>query len=163
MDREFSRHKNARTTRILSEDPAQAINEMMETINVMRALYVRENECLEASDARSFLELQQEKMETAQKYQRSITEIMTRRDEIKQADPELKDRLAELYGAFSEDLQRNQSVLSRMQKTTDRLKQTISRATREAVQKQSALNYGKSGALNNDPKKIVSSGLIETA
>lgn len=147
----------------LPEDPAKALQDVMSTIDALRNLYVQETEMLSNADAVGFMKLQDEKLQTAHHYQRSISNILSKRDGVRAADPALKQRLAELYEEFSADIQQNQKALGSMRQTTDRLKKTISRATRDAARKKSALNYGKDGALNSDPKRVLSTGLIETA
>lgn len=164
MARQFTRHKaiKDRENAILSSDPEQAINEIMASIDVLRGIYRDETEALSTSNAQGFLEMQDEKSKATRRYQKSISEILVRREEIKAADPALKDRLTALYAEFTQELEGNQQALSRVKTTTQRLKNSIGKATREAAQKKTALRYGKSGALHSDPRRILSTGLIET-
>lgn len=148
---------------LLSSDPAQAMQEMMSTIDDMRAVYLEETKALEASDADGFFVIQDKKMKTARRYQKSMIEILERKDELRSVDPSLKGRLEEIYSAFSRDAEANRKALRRMQMTVNRLKETISKATRDAVTKKNALNYTERGALRNDGKSVLSTGVSETA
>lgn len=145
----------------LSGDPKKAIQEMMATIDALRSLYLEENEALEKSDTRSFMMLQERKIETARKYQSGIAQILERKDEIRAADPALRQRLVAMQEEFSSITSRNVQALERVQRGVKRLGERIMNAARDAAQKD-VVNYGKKGVLNKY-KGPVSIGLSEKA
>lgn len=153
----------ARNHPLLSTEPEQAIQDMMSTIDTMRSIYVEETKALESSDPEGFFVIQGKKMETARRYQSSIIEILERKEEMRNIDPTLKERLESLYTSFSRDVEANKMALKRMQMTVDRLKKTINRATLTAATRRNAVSYSKSGALERDERKVLSTGINETA
>ena len=59
---------NAAQKFMLSKDPGRAMQEMMDTINDLKTVYLEENEALMESDLRTFLKLQERKVNAAEKY-----------------------------------------------------------------------------------------------
>lgn len=147
----------------LSQDPERAMQEMMESINTLRGVYQQETEALITVNTQAFLDLQTQKLEAARAYQRGIEDILERREEMQTINPLTKKRLMEMQKDFSTLSQQNMEALKRMQRTMDRLSQTIRKAAKDAAHKQRAFSYGESGTLQGDDKKIVSTGISETA
>ncbi len=146
-----------------ARDPNHAIQEIMDVIDSLKGVYARETEALNGADARRFLDLQDEKLATAKKYQEKIEEAMSRKDEMKVANPLIKKRLAEMEKEFYDLSEKNIEALQRMQRSTERLGETIMGAAKNSVKQMRAVSYGETGAFHADEKKTVSMGVSETA
>jgi flagellar biosynthesis/type III secretory pathway chaperone len=146
---------------VLSRNPDHAMQEMMETINSLRAVYAEENAALLAADTRLFLALQERKIQTVRNYQAATQQIISRRDEFKSVKPEVRHQLRGMQEDFSKLSAVNLHALDRMRKSVQRLGARIMNAARESVQKTS-VNYGASGSMNKI-ERAVSIGLNESA
>ena len=149
--------------RTYSAEPNRAMQEMMETIDSLRGIYIKENEALDAADTKAFLELQERKLEVARDYQSGIETILARKDQMKSVNPLLKNRLIQMQKNFSELTAKNMDSLKRMQKSTHRLGEVIMNAAKDAAKSQRSHVYGETGTLRGAEKKSVSMGLSETA
>lgn len=147
----------------LSKNPEKAIQEMMSTIDDLRSVYKTETEALLVADTQTFLDIQAEKLKAAQRYQCSVEEMLTRKDEMQGINPLTKKRLEDMQKDFFALSKKNMEALQRMQRTTERLGLTIRKAAKNAAQKQRAFSYGETGALKGDDGKLVSTGISETA
>lgn len=152
-------NKNTKT----ANDAGRAMQDMMATIDALRGVYVRETEALENTDTKTFLSLQDEKLEIAQLYKRGIEALMTRKDDLKSASPTVKGQLAAAQKEFATLANRNMEALQRMQRSTERLGHTIMGAAKDAARKQQAFSYGENGLVHKNEKKTVSMGFGETA
>jgi hypothetical protein len=150
-------------TKTLSADPNKAMQEMMSTIDNLRAIYVQENEALDTSDTKTFMELQEKKLEAARSYQEGIETILARKEQMKKANPLLKKRLAEMQKDFSDLAAKNIESLKRMQRCTHRLGELIMNAAKDAARSQRSFVYGETGAMRGSERKTVSMGVSETA
>ncbi len=144
-------------------NPNALIQDMMETIDALRGVYVRETESLESADTQAFLAIQEEKIEAARKYQEGIERIVERKADMAAVNPLLKKRLEEVQKEFSTITVKNLEAIKRMQRTTERLGNTIRNAAKESARRQRAFSYGDTGALQASDKKTVSMGVSETA
>jgi hypothetical protein len=149
--------------RTFSKDPNKAMQEMMETIDTLRDVYVRENAALDNADTQAFLELQEKKLETARDYQNGIENILSRKDQMKNTNPLLRKRLVEMQKGFSELTTKNLESLKRMQRSTHRLGELLMNAAKESAKSQRSHVYGETGAIRGADRKSVSMGLSETA
>lgn len=147
----------------LSRDPNKAILEMMETITDLRAVYAEETKALQDADTVTFLNIQDRKLESARKYQKSIEEILLRKEEMRQVDVSQKKKLEAMQADFANLTKENMEALGRMQRTMERLGNTVRSAAKEAVNRQRAYSYGEQGVLKNNENKVVSTGVSETA
>ena len=147
----------------LSADPHKAMQEMMDTIDHMRGVYEQETEALESLDARRFVDLQQDKIQATDLYKTGIQEILKRKDEMKRIDPSMKRDLERMQNDFATLSQKNMNALKRMQKTMERLGETIQHAAKESLKKQQNFSYGESGRLKGEEQKRMSIGVSETA
>lgn len=147
----------------LSTNPERAVQEVIQTIEHLRGIYVSETKALKEHDTNTFLDLQDRKFSTAQRYEQGIHEIISRKNEMKAINPSLKQRLATMQAEFSDLARENMEALTRMQRTMDRLSGTIREAARDAVNKERTYSYSESGALHNNDKRVVSTGISETA
>lgn len=155
--------KNTKTKNTNPNDATRAMQDMMQTIDVLRGIYVRETSALETTDTKTFLGMQNEKLEAAQKYKRDMESLMTRQEELKKVSPVLKGKLAAAQKEFSALAERNLEALQRMQRSTERLGETIMGAAKDAVRKKQAFSYGENAKVNKNEKRTVSMGLSETA
>ena len=90
--------------------------------------------------------------------------MMARKGELSKADPGLKNNLKALHRDFSELSRKNIEAIERMQRCTERLGNTIRNAAIRDARNQRTFNYEGTGAFSNQAqKKIVSSGISETA
>lgn len=148
---------------MLSASPEKAMNEMMATIDTLRGVYIEENKALEDVDTKAFMAIQDRKFETAKLYQQGIEEILARKDEMRRVDPALKRKLERMQADFGKLAAENKEAIKRMQRTMDRLNNTIRTAAKDALNKQQATSYGECGRLHTTEKRIVSTGVSETA
>ena len=148
---------------ILSASPDKAMNEMMETIDALRGVYIEENKALEDVDTKAFMDLQSRKFETAKLYQKGVEEILARKDEMRRVDPSLKRKLERMQADFGKLAAENRESIKRMQRTMERLSNTVRNAAKDAVNKQQATSYGECGRLHTTEKRVVSTGISETA
>lgn len=170
MPRDHHTQRNSKTGNpkvaagvLLSTSPEKAMNEMMGTIDDLRSIYLEENKVLEAVDTKGFMALQDKKFQTAKLYQQGIEEILARKDEMRRVDPSLKRKLQRMQADFTTLATKNKDALKRMQRTMARLNDTVRTAAKEAVNKKQATSYGECGRLQNTEKRIVSTGISETA
>jgi hypothetical protein len=146
-----------------STDPNTAMLEMMHTIDTLRGVYVRETEALDKADTQSFLALQEQKLDAARHYQHGVEEFLKRSEEMRSVNPLAKKRLKDMQEEFSTLAIKNMDALSRMQRTIERLGNTLRSAARDAAKKQRALSYGETGKITDDSRRTVSMGVSETA
>lgn len=159
-----SRNTKANPQKFLSADPNRAMQEMMDTIDTLRGVYIRETDALNNTDTKAFLELQEKKLDIARKYQMGIEDLLARKDQMKTVNPLLKNRLATMQKEFAELADRNMEALKRMQRCTERLGAVIMNAAKESASKQRAVAYGQCGTMKDrNEKKTVSMGISETA
>jgi len=144
-------------------NPAILIDEMIDSVRRLRGVYEHETEALSQCDAKTFLSLQDQKLDAARDYQEKAHRIMARKNELKDIDPALKARLEETHADFSVLMGKNREALERMQRTNERLGNTIRSAAKKAMQRERAVSYGESGKMDTEKRKIISTGMIETA
>ncbi len=148
---------------ILARDPNKAIQEMMDLIDDLRRIYEAETLALESSNPRSFMDLQDQKLNAAHRYERGVAQILARKADMKEIDGSLKSRLEEMQKDFVQLSHKNMRALERMQRTTRRLGDTIRNAAKQAVKEQRTVNYTEKGHVNSHGQKSLSIGISETA
>ena len=146
---------------ILSQDPHKAILEMMQTIDALRGVMVRETAALDKSDTAGFMTLQDEKLQAARDYQAGMSQLLARKESIRAADPTLKSRLEVLQQNFHATAVENRKSIERMRKGMQRLGERIMRHARDAADKETRLVYGATGQLQAGGKASI--GLNESA
>lgn len=144
-------------------DPNKVLGELIETIRQLKSIYERETEALENIDTEGFLAVQDEKLSAAQQYQAGIQTIIAHKNEMKNADAVLKNELTRMQEQFTELSYKNMDALKRMQRTMDRLGQTIRNAAKNEAKKMQALSYSRRGTMNSSDKARISIGVSETA
>lgn len=158
----MSKNQNEQSI-VLSKNPNIAMQEMMSTIDALRGVYARETAALEASNARAFLEMQEEKLKYARQYQDGVEQCINRNQEMKTANPQLRRRLEEMRKDFSDLSLKNMDALKRMHRVAESLGNTIRSSARDTAVRQRAFSYGETGTFKSSEKKTVSMGLSETA
>jgi hypothetical protein len=148
---------------ILARDPNKAMQEMMSLIDELRDLYESETQALEETDTKLFLALQERKITAAKRYEAGVTQMMSRKDELKTVEPAAKQTLEGMQRDFSLLCHKNMKALERMQRTTQRLGNTIRNAAKNAIKQQRTVNYSQNGRLDGNDKKTLSIGISETA
>lgn len=141
-----------------------AIREMIAAAEYLQRVYEEETTLLQAKDGRGFLEFQDRKAEAGRSYQSAIGALILRKDEIKAADPALKEKLKAAQDQFSKVIHVNLENLDRMRRCTEKLSLTIRNAAIRAAQAKSTFSYGENGKLATSPQaRRVSTGISETA
>lgn len=146
-----------------AQNPDAALENMMATIRQLVTVYELETQALENVDTNTFLSLQDEKIAKARLYQTGMEELLGRKEEIRKANPAVKQKFEQMQADFSALSRRNMEALSRMQRTMERLGGTLRRAAQDAAKKQRAVSYGSNGILRDDDGKQISMGISETA
>ncbi|MCD8497229.1 MAG: flagellar protein FlgN [Alphaproteobacteria bacterium] len=147
----------------LPADPDKALEQMVLTIRHLKDVYDRETAALENADGTAFMAMQEEKFTVAQNYQDGIEQLMARKDDLKTASPALKTMLRDIQKDFSALFERNLEGLDRMNKTMGRLGEKIRSAAMTEANKYRTHSYGETGKVTHDDRKMVSTGMIETA
>ncbi|GJL84362.1 MAG: hypothetical protein DHS20C02_01370 [Micavibrio sp.] len=153
----------AQETLVLSQHPSKAMQQMMDTIDVLRHIYIRETDALSNADTKTFLSMQDEKMKAARNYQDGIQQMLIRKNEMRKVDPTLRQKLENMQRDFSALAKKNADALGRMDRSVERLGNTIRRAAKQEAQKQRSFSYDATGTMRNTENKTVSTGVSETA
>lgn len=146
---------------VLSGDPNKAMQQMMDTIDTLRNIYVEENEALQASDTDTFLKIQDKKINAAKDYQSSAEQLMDRKDELQHIDTALKQQLMGKQEEFTGIMAENLKAIDRLRRGVKRLNDRIMNSAREAAQKDH-VNYSAQGQIEKN-ERPVSIGLSESA
>ena len=153
--------KEPKARYILSKDPNKAMQEMMTTIDSLRSSLIEETKALKDADTQTFLNLQDQKLDVARDYLEGMTQMLARKDELKQADPTLLNRLEQMRSEFSEIAHENHAALERMKNGMKRLGDRIMETARAAAKKEEQLIYGASGQMQSGLKASI--GVNESA
>lgn len=146
----------------LAADPARAMQEMMDTMDELRAIYIEENAVLDKADADGFMALQDRKIALARRYQAGTTQLAGRKEEIRGVvTPALRDEVTRKQEEFSRIAADNLAALERMRKGTRRLSERLMDAARDTARKDQA-RYGARGHLEEQERRV-SIGLNESA
>lgn len=141
--------KSAPPRYILSKNPNQAMQEIMGTIDLLRLALVKETNALKEADTEKFMDLQDSKIEIARDYLDGMAQLLARKDELKAADPTLKNRLEKMRAEFADTVRENHSSLDRMKTGMKRLGERIMETVREAARKEEQLIYGANGHMQS--------------
>lgn len=131
----------------LSRDPNKAMQEMMFTIDRLRATLIEETRLLKDADTKSFMAMQDVKLDVARDYLEGMSQMMTRKDEFKNADENLRQRLFQMRDEFADIAYDNHAAINRMKNGMKRLGERIMEAAREASRKEKQIVYGSNGYL----------------
>jgi len=150
-----------RPRRRLPNDPNRAMQEMMVIIDRLRSSLVEETSALRQADTKTFLSLQDKKLNVAHDYLEGMNQLMARKDDMKKADPKLQDKLEEMRIEFSETAQENHAALERMKSGMKRLGERMMEVARESSKKQKQIIYGGNGQMQAGLKTTM--GINESA
>ena len=151
-------------THTLSQEAKKEINALMESIDILRLIYMQENEALDASNSRAFMSLQDEKLLAADTYKKQMKQVLKRKDELKKADPALKTKLKLMQADFAGLTEKNLQGLERMRRAGEKFSGRLRFAAKEAARQKGVFSYGQNGAVVSSSKKVpVSMGVSETA
>jgi hypothetical protein len=145
----------ARSKYTLPRNPNNAIQEMMSTIDLLRSALIEETEALNDADTKTFMTLQDKKINIARDYMDGITQLIARKEEMKKADPKLIQRLENMRVEFSDTTHNNHAALSRMSNGMKRLGTRIMETAREAAKREEQLIYGASGQMQSGSKATI--------
>ncbi len=145
----------------LPDNPNAAMIEMMYIIDNFRGLMIREAEALEGADAQAFLDLQDEKLLIGRRYEMGMSDLLSRKDQIRAADPSLRQRLDTMQKNFHAVTERNLSGLDRMKNGTQRLHERIMLAARDTAMSETRFAYGANGTMQNGSRASI--GISEQA
>lgn len=140
---------------VLPNDPNRAMQEMMSTIDRLRLSLIEETRVLKEADTRTFLSLQDKKLDIARDYLDGMTQLLSRKDELKQADPALTDRLEKMRVEFADIAHENHAALERMKNGMKRLGERIMETARETAKKEDQIVYGASGQMQTGLKASI--------
>lgn len=145
---------------VLSRDPNRAMQQMMESIDCLRKIYIEENTALAAADTKTFLGLQDKKIAAARHYQSGAAQLLERREDLKHIDIALKQQLQDKQEEFSGIMAENLKSLDRLRGGVQRLNDRVMRSARDAAQHKN-VNYSAGGELNKNQRPY-SLGLSES-
>ena len=138
----------AKTPRLPS-NPNKAMQQMMNTIDELRLRMIDETAALKDSNTRLFMDLQDQKLVVARTYLDGMKELMSRTDELKKADPALKERFEQTRQKFAVIAKENLDALKIMGGGMKKLEERIILAARKEADKENKFAYGSSGHLQN--------------
>jgi uncharacterized coiled-coil protein SlyX len=138
-----------------------AMTEMMMTIDRLRDSLVAETEALNETDTKKFMSLQDNKIDVARDYMEGITQLIARKEEMKNADPKLVDLLEQKRTEFAEVAHENHAAINRMQNGMKRLGERIMETARETAKREEQIVYGSSGHMQSGSKATI--GVNESA
>lgn len=140
---------------MLSSNPNKAMQEMMSTIDRLRSSLIEETKALKEADTKTFLSLQDHKLDVARDYLDGMSQMLARKDELKAADPALTDRLEKMRVEFSDIAHENHAALERMKNGMKRLGERIMETARDAAKREDQLIYGSTGHMQSGLKATI--------
>lgn len=140
---------------VLSPNPDKAMQEMMTTIDKLRLSLIEETKALKEADTQTFMDLQDQKLDVARDYLDGMSQMMARKDELKEADPTLKERLEKMRDEFADIAHENHAALERMKNGMKRLGDRIMETAREAAKKEEQIIYGSGGKMQSGLKATI--------
>ena len=136
------------------------LKDLIVTITALRDVLLKENDALEHSNSRAFLDMQEEKVAVARRYEMLMNDLLTR-EEIKSADPQLKKQLLSLEKGFTEVMKENLTRLERMKNATEKLGERIMKSARKSAESMTQFAYGSAGTMQKGNKASI--GVSEQA
>jgi len=138
-----------RRSPILPRNPNKAMQQMMDTIDVLRKQMVAETQALKETNTQEFMRLQDDKITISQRYARSMEEMIERKEEMRQATPALIEKLKAMRADFATITQENITEIQKMSKGMKSLETRIMEAARKEAQKGNQFAYGATGKLKD--------------
>lgn len=136
------------------------LKDLIVTITALRDVLLKENDALENTNSRAFMDIQDEKLTVARKYEVLMSDLLSR-DDIKNADPEIKKQLLTLEKGFTTVMQENFTRLDRMKRATEGLGERIMKSARKSAENMTQFAYGATGSMQKGNKATI--GLSEQA
>ena len=138
---------------VLSRNPERALQETMQIITALKAIYAEENKALSAVNTKKFSALQPKKMDIFTQYQSAVKQIVARQKEFLKVRSILRAHLIEAQKDLALLTATNIVYLERVHKSATRLGNRIVIAARDAVRKDS-VNYGATGNMSGSARAI---------
>ncbi len=142
-------------TALLSHDPKKAMQEMMEIIDQLRGIMQAENEALNNTDTKTFIAIQDRKIEAARVYQDGVNQMITRKDDMKKAPEKMKLQLEAMRADFLTLAEENLEALERMRKGMSRLSDRIMNLAKSEAAESQKFVYGAHGKLEGSGKASI--------
>lgn len=157
-------NKSGYTPKELQSDTNNAIGDVIAAAQTLENIYSAEIKALQESNTKAFIDLGKNKITAAQDYYALVSQLIDRKEELKNADPAKKEELRKIYAIFTDTTRENIKMVNRLKRSSRRLGDTLRNAALKAAQKSNMAGYGKNGeAAKTSPRKIISSGLCEKA
>ena len=121
----------------------------------------RETQSLEDHDIDKFLNFQMEKARLAKNYEMEAQKLLSARDKLREADPELRKRVKQTQESFIKSSEANAAILMRRQISAQRLNERIMGAARQALSGDE-IAYTAAGTKTNGGSRTLSSGAGST-
>ncbi len=145
-----------------NQNPVKDVEALLTATERLIGIYEQETEALKSSDTKTFLNLQENKIEMSHQYQNLHTHVAERKEELKELPITLKEKLQDMDLKFKNTAHRNLKALNAMDKSMTRLNERIMKAAREVMQEKRA-RYGADGSLTIEQNKSISIGLNKSA
>lgn len=136
------------------------LKDLIITVTALRDVLLRENDALDHTNSRAFMDIQDEKVAVARRYETLMTNLLDRTD-IKSADPKLKQQLLSLETGFSGVMKENMAKLERMKSATEKLGERIMKSARKSAESIGHFAYGAGGTMQRGVKSTI--GVSEQA
>ncbi len=124
-------------------------------VTALRDVMLKENDALAISSTRLFMDLQEEKVDAARRYELLVSALMSRPADIKDADAKLKEQLQRLQTSFGDVATKNRESIDRMRNATKLLGERIMKSARVEVERQNQFAYGSSGKMQKGTKALI--------
>lgn len=154
-------HRTVREKLTLSNDPNKAMEEMMQTIDQLREALVEETKVLREANTVAFMDIQDKKLDVARDYMDGMQQLFARKDELKAADPTLKELLEQKRNEFAHVAHDNHAAIERMRSGMKRLGDRIMENAREKARRDRQIVYGAQGNMQSGLKASI--GINESA
>jgi hypothetical protein len=136
------------------------IRDLIVTVTDLRNVLLKENDALDNTNTRAFLEMQDEKVSVARRYEGLMTELLSRED-LKSADPKLKAQLLSIEEGFTKVMKENLIKIDRMKNATEKLGERIMKSARKSAESMTQFAYGAGGTMQRGNKATI--GVSEQA
>ncbi len=124
-------------------------------VTALRDVLLKEIDALKHNKTGMFMDLQEEKVEVARRYELLIGNLMERGPEIKNADKKLKEQLRRLQNDFGTVAETNRTQIERMSNATKKLGELIMRTARKSAENATQFAYGSSGKMARGNKATI--------
>lgn len=136
------------------------MRELIVTVTALRDVLLKENDALDHSNSRAFLAMQDEKVTVARRYEALMSDLLSR-DDVKSADPALKQQLLSIEAGFTRVMKENLVKLDRMKNATEKLGERIMKSARKSAESMTQFAYGAGGTMQRGNKATI--GVSEQA